>query len=117
MMLQRRPMESEKGADSAADQRCGSKNYGVAERVCEGQTLPEEELGQEDHEAEDQRVDRDQAPAADQQALQDRWLKHCRGRKLLRRERRLWRRQRSGRRANLILDRFQESFSFSSTTL
>ena len=83
MMLQR-PADrvGQIGAKRASDQRCRSKHHCVAERIRDCQSLPQEELWQEDHEAEDQRVDRDQAPAADQQTLQDRRLEHCGSRKL-----------------------------------
>ena len=77
MMLQRRPMKSDVQAPSAQPtSEATDEHQRVAERLRDGQTLAQEELRQEDHEAEDQRVDRDQHPAADDHALQQRRLQH-----------------------------------------
>ena len=58
-------------AQCTAHQQRDSKHNGIAKRVSDGQALPQKELGQEDYEAKNKRIDRDQTPTSDEQALQE----------------------------------------------
>ena len=118
MMLRRRPIASDRyGAERAADQRGRGEHHRVAERIGDGEPLPQEELRQENHETEDQRIDGDQRPAADHHALQHRRLEHRRGGKLRHRRRDCRRRQRAGACCDVVFDALHQRFGFRAAAL
>ncbi len=81
----------------------------------DSEALTQEELRQEDHEAEDQRVDRDQNPTAHDHALQDRRPQHGRRGELRdRRGNHRWRQRTAA--GGFLLDRLHQGFRFRAST-
>jgi hypothetical protein len=108
MMLGRRPRASDDHAPSA--QRGDRQHHRVGERIGDGQALPQEKLRQEDHETEDQSVNGDERPGADDHALEYRRAQHVHGACLRHRDGGRGRRQRAGALCHLFFDLRHQGF-------